>query len=170
MILAAKKLRELDIPTLGICLGMQIMVIEYAREFWNMENANSTEFDKTTKYPIIDIINKDEVAKGGTMKVGSKITNIKENTKVFSIYNKNNKKSKDISIINERHRHRYEVNPKIIDITKDEFSGINEDNIVDLFESNNNKFYVGCQYHPEYKTKPNKPHPLFLSLMQSIIT
>ena len=168
MILAAKKLRELDIPTLGICLGMQIMVIEYAREFWNMENANSTEFDKTTKYPIIDIINKDEVAKGGTMKVGSKITNIKENTKVFSIYNKNNKKSKDISIINERHRHRYEVNPKIIDITKDEFSGINEDNIVDLFESKNNKFYIGCQYHPEYKTKPNKPHPLFLSLIQSI--
>ena len=168
MIQATSKLRENNIPTLGICLGMQIMVIEYARNCWNMNNANSTEFDQNTEFPIVNIINKDEQIKGGTMRLGEQLTYISENSKIYDIYNKNNKKQSK-NIIHERHRHRYEINTNIIDSEKEEFSGKNENNVIDIFEIKNNKFYIGCQFHPEYETKPNKPHPLFLSLIQSTI-
>ena len=163
MILAEQYGRERNIPTFGICLGMQTMTIEYARNVCNLNDANSTEFDKNTKNPVIDIMEEQKYINkiGGTMRLGNYNCRI-FNEKLFNIYN-----SKiDVS---ERHRHRFEFNNSYKKTLKDKgliIAGINEEyNLVEIITLADKSFYVGVQFHPELKSRPNKPHPLFKSFI-----
>ena len=163
MILAEQYGRENDIPTFGICLGMQTMTIEYARNICNLNDANSTEFDKNTKNPVIDIMEEQKHINkiGGTMRLGNYNCRI-FNEKLLNIY--------DSKIdISERHRHRFEFNNSYKKTLKDKgliIAGINEEyNLVEIITLLDKSFYVGVQFHPELKSRPNKPHPLFKSFI-----
>lgn len=170
MIMAAKWAREHNVPYLGICLGMQISVIEFARHVCGMTDANSTEVDPDTKTPVI--IYMPEISKthlGGTMRLGLRTTLLEKGYKrsiVRSLYG--NKSS-----INERHRHRYEVNPEYVDILEKKglkFVGKDESGQrMEIIELENHPFFVGCQYHPEYLTRPLKPAPLFNVLILAVM-
>lgn len=159
--------RKTNTPCLGICLGMQAMCIEAARS--QGLNANSTEFDQDTPNPVITLLEeqRDIQDKGGTMRLGSYHCHLLTGTKVKQIYNKDD--------IRERHRHRYEVNPKFYDIlTQDGLvvSGMSPDgNFVEVVERQRQDYpwFIGCQYHPEFKSRPDRPHPLFLSFVRAVI-
>ena len=167
-ILAAKFARENNIPYLGICLGMQISVIEYARNVLNLKNANSTEFNIKTNNPVVALVEEwkdrsgnkiiaDKNNLGGTMRLGSQECLLKKNSLVYQMYKKIN--------IAERHRHRYEVNGNLVshfDKSNLVFSGISKKgNLMEIIELNNHPWYVGCQFHPEFTSSPIKGHPLF---------
>ena len=164
-ITAAKYARENNIPLLGICLGMQIMTIEFARNVLGLTKANSMEFDTSTPEPVISLMadQKDVVEKGGTMRLGAWKCQLKEGTKLAEIYG-----ALDIS---ERHRHRYEFNSEF----KEDFeknglipSGLNpETSLVETLEMKDHPFYVGVQYHPEYKSTVATPHSLFKALIKA---
>ena len=166
-VLAVKYARENNIPFLGICLGMQMAVIEFARNVLGMENANSTEMNDSTPYPVITFMEeqKNITDKGGTMRLGGWDCAIKPNTKAFDIYQSD--------IINERHRHRYEFNSAYLK----EFeqagmvaSGYNpETNLVEIVEIPSHPFFVAVQYHREYKSTVASPHPLFVSFVKSTL-
>lgn len=164
-ILAAQFARENNVPLLGICLGMQIMTIEFARNVLGLKDANSSEFDLTTKNPVISIMDeqKNVVEKGGTMRLGAWKCQLKPNSKLFEIYENKN--------ISERHRHRYEFNSEYLeDFEKNgiQASGVNPDTkLVETIELQNHPFYVGVQYHPEYKSTVATPHPLFIALVKA---
>ena len=161
-----KYVRENNIPFFGICLGMQCACIEFSRNILNKKSANSSEFDKNTDYPIIDLMEKQKkiVNKGGTMRLGSYKCKLSKNSIVRSAYK--------METIEERHRHRYEFNSTF----KNEFNengmlttGINEKlNLVEVIELKNHQWFVGTQYHPEYKSRVLKPHPLFISFVSKI--
>lgn len=158
MILAAKYAREHKVPYFGICLGMQIMVIEYARQA-GLRDANSGEFDAATPNKVIDFMpgQSDEVAKGGTLRLGAYPCEIAPGTTMEQCYG--------ASEISERHRHRYEFNNDYRDfLTKAglTLSGTSPDGrLIETVELTDRPFHVGVQYHPEFKSRPNKPHPLF---------
>lgn len=164
-ILAAQYAREHKIPLLGICLGMQIMTIEFARNVLGLQGANSAEFDLTTPYPVISIMEeqKNVVEKGGTMRLGAWKCQLKPDTKLFEIYGNKN--------ITERHRHRYEFNSEYKQAFEKEgliASGSNPDTqLVETLELRDHPFYVGVQYHPEYKSTVATPHPLFIALVKA---
>lgn len=164
-VLAAKYAREEGIPTLGICLGMQIMTIEFARNVLGLEKANSVEFEAATEDPVISLMadQKNVVDKGGTMRLGAWKCQLKPGSKLFDIYG-----SKTIS---ERHRHRYEFNSDYkADFEKNGMlpSGINpETGLVETLELSGHPFYVGVQYHPEYKSTVESPHPLFIEFVDA---
>lgn len=158
-IIACQFTRNHHIPTLGICLGMQMMIIEFARNVLKYDEADSTEFNSRTEFPVISLMEeqKNITHKGGTMRLGSWKCKIKDNTLLRKIYQQKE--------INERHRHRYEVNS---DFWKEFLekglidSGINpETQLVEAVELPSHPFYVGVQYHPEYKSTVENPHPLF---------
>ncbi len=163
---AIKYVRENKIPFLGICLGMQCACIEFSRNVLKNKDANSTEFNKNTSYPIINLMEKQLKIKnkGGTMRLGSYSCKLEKGSLVQKSYN--------LTDIKERHRHRYEFN----NIYKDEFikngmiaSGINEKlNLVEVIELKNHPWFIGTQYHPEYKSRVLKPHPLFISFVKKI--
>ncbi|MBR6360591.1 MAG: CTP synthase, partial [Clostridia bacterium] len=159
MILSAKYAREHDIPYFGICLGMQIAVIEYARNVAGISDANSGEFDEICRNKVIDFMpgQSDEIDKGGTLRLGAYPCVIKENTTMEKCYG--------VKEISERHRHRYEFNNDYRDILRERgltLSGISPDgSLVETVELSEKPFFVGVQYHPEFKSRPNKPHPLF---------
>ena len=159
MILAAKFARETDIPYFGICLGMQIAVIEYTRNVCGIPDANSGEFDELGKHKVIDFMpgQSNDIDKGGTLRLGAYPCVIKEGTTMESCYNSNN--------ISERHRHRYEFNNDYREILTSNgltLSGLSPDGrLVETVEITDRDFYVGVQYHPEFKSRPNKTHPLF---------
>ncbi len=164
MINALKYTRENNIPTLGICLGMQLMVVEFMRNVVGLKDANSLEFNSTTKNPVINIM-EDQVNienKGGTMRLGKYPCTLDVNTKAFDAY-------KD-SLIYERHRHRFEFNNDYRDIAIKNGLGIvgtSPDNkLVEMVEINKNLWAVGAQFHPELKSRPNRPHPLFRDLVK----
>ena len=165
MISAVRYARENNIPLFGICLGMQVMVIEYARNVAGLKGANSGEFDKKSPYKVINYMpgQNDEVNKGGTLRLGSYPCLIKPNTTMSRSYK--------CECINERHRHRYEFNNEYRDILENKgltLSGLSPDNLlVETVEITNRPFYVGVQFHPEFKSRPNKPHPLFLSFIKA---
>jgi CTP synthase len=166
-IFTARYARENNIPFLGICLGMQCAVIEFARNVLNMEAANSTEFNHKTPYPVIDLMEEQKsiIDKGGTMRLGGFKCIISRNSKAFEAYGKTE--------IIERHRHRYEFNDKYFD----DFSkngmipvGINpESNLVEIMEISNHKWFVGVQFHPEYSSTVINPHPLFVQFIKACI-
>jgi len=151
--------RENNIPFFGICLGMQCAVIEYARHMCGLKGANSTEFDPQTPHPVIDFIESQRTIKdkGGTMRLGAYPCRLNTRSKSFKQYQNEH--------ISERHRHRYEVNNEYLpQLTKNKLivSGIYEEkNLVEIVEIPNHPWFVGCQFHPEFKSRPTQPHPLF---------
>ena len=164
-IISIEYARVNDIPFLGICLGMQMAVIEYARNVIGLKNANSTEMDYHTKHPVISLM-EDQVnveKKGGTMRLGSWKCEISKGTLTHDIYKKN--------VIKERHRHRYELNFKYIEsLTKSGmvFCGKNpETDLVEIIELPNHSWFIGVQFHPEYQSTVDKPHPLFKSFIKA---
>lgn len=159
MILAAKYAREKEIPYFGICLGMQIAVIEYARNAAGIADANSGEFDEQCRNKVIDFMpgQSDDIDKGGTLRLGAYPCVIKSGTTMEHCYESN--------LISERHRHRYEFNNDYRDILQNAgltLSGTSPDGrLIETVELTDRPFHVGVQYHPEFKSRPNKPHPLF---------
>ena len=177
MILACKYARENKIPYLGICLGMQVALIEYARNVLKLKGAHSTEFNSKTKHPIIalitewsDISGKKEQRNknsdmGGTMRLGGQVCKLKKSSNAYKMY-------KNEEIV-ERHRHRYEVNPNYID----QLSGAGLDivgkskdgRLVEMIEINDHKWFLACQFHPEFTSNPRDGHPIFNSYIKSTI-
>lgn len=158
MICAIKYARENKIPFFGICLGMQLTCIEYARNVMGYLDANSTEFDSHTTHPIIDFLNDqyEGISMGGTLRLGLYDCHISKDTKTYKAYEKED--------IKERHRHRYEVNNNFLEIFDKDLiiSGKNENqNLVEIVENINHPWMVACQFHPEFLSRPNRPHPLF---------
>ena len=155
---AARYARENGVPYLGLCLGMQIEVIEFARNVAGLENANSTEFDEETPHPVIDIM-PDQVGvdKGGTMRLGRYPCKLVPGTLAAEVY--------DAEVVDERHRHRYEVNNGYRDALTEAgmiFSGTSPDErLVEIAELSDHPFFIGSQFHPEFKSRPLRPHPLF---------
>ena len=164
---AIKYVREKNIPFLGICLGMQCAVVEFARNILSKSDANSTEMNPNTKYPVIDIMEnqKNIQNKGGTMRLGAYNCKLEKNSFAHNAYKKDT--------IKERHRHRYEFNNSYIDEFNSKgmnFSGINpENNLVEIVEIPDHKWFVGVQFHPEYSSTVLKPHPLFSDFVQACI-
>lgn len=163
-ILAAKYAREHRIPYLGICLGMQVAVIEFARSVLNLRDANSTEFDPNTKNPcVIFMPEGSKTHMGGTMRLGSRRTYFQiKDCKSAKLYGNR-------TFIDERHRHRYEVNPDMIARLENaglSFTGKDETSQrMEIVELPNHPYFIGVQFHPEYKSRPGKPSPLFLGLI-----
>ena len=166
-ILSAKYARVNNIPFLGICLGLQCAVIEFARNVCGLDGANSTEFDKKTKYPVIDLMESQRAIKikGGTMRLGAYDCELKPGTKTYRAYRKKK--------ISERHRHRYEVNNryrKKLEKNGLIFSGVNKDlNVVEAIEVKGHPWFIAGQFHPELKSRINKAHPLFRDFIGSSI-
>lgn len=166
-ILAAKYARTNNIPFLGICLGMQCAVIEFARNVLNQENAHSTEMSHKTDYPVIDLMEeqKEVTEKGGTMRLGGYPCNLEENSNAHRAYNRKN--------IVERHRHRYEFNNDYINDFKNAgmvATGINPDTcLVEIVEIPGHKWFTGVQFHPEYSSSVLNPHPLFIDFIKATI-
>jgi CTP synthase len=164
---AARYARENKIPYLGLCLGMQMMVVEFARHIFNDGKANSTEFDPHTPYPVIDLMldQKDVTDKGGTMRLGLWPCRIKPGTKAHKAYN--------LDLVEERHRHRYELNNSYradLEAGGMVFSGISPDGkLVEIAELKDHPFMVGSQFHPEFLSRPNRPHPLFNDFIKAAI-
>jgi CTP synthase len=164
---AIKYVRENNIPFLGICLGMQMASIEFARNILGKKDANSTEMNENTSYPIISLMEEQKTVteKGGTMRLGAWKCSIKENTLAHKIYGKTN--------ILERHRHRFEFNGDYL--TEMEAAGLvasgsNPDTgLVEIIELPNHPFFIGVQYHPEYKSTVLNPHPLFMGLVAAAV-
>jgi CTP synthase len=167
MILAAKYARENDVPYFGICLGMQIAVIEYARHVAGIADAHSGEFDELCKHKVIDFMpgQSDNIDKGGTLRLGAYPCVIKPGTTMERCYGSDK--------ISERHRHRYEFNNDYREVLTEKgltLSGLSPDGrLVETVELSDRDFFVGVQYHPEFKSRPNKPHPLFLGFVKASI-
>ena len=178
MILACKYARENNVPYLGICLGMQIAIIEYARNVLKLKSANSTEFDSSTKFPVIGLITewsdisgkKENRTKnsdlGGTMRLGGQVCKLKKKSNSYKMYKK--------SEIIERHRHRYEVNPnykdKMIEQGLDVVGTSIDGKLVEMIELPSHKWFLACQFHPEFTSNPRDGHPIFNSYIKSTIT
>src|SRR5574344_186493 len=167
MIITANYCRTNNLPYLGICLGMQIAVISFARYVCGLLDANSREFSENGLHNVIDFLpdQTDKTDKGGTLRLGAYPCSVKEDTMMYKCY-----KAKDIS---ERHRHRYEFNNEYRELLEKAgltISGTSPDDyIVETVEIKENDFYVGVQFHPEFKSRPNKPHPLFLGLIEAAL-
>ena len=174
-IMAARYARENQIPYLGICLGMQVALIEYARNVAGMEKANSTEFEKDTPYPVVALITewKDESGKiekrtdksdlGGTMRLGGQLCHLQSGSKVRELYGQDD--------VIERHRHRYEVNNTLISKITDaglKIAGLSTDNkLVEIIEIPDHPWFIGVQFHPEFTSNPRKGHPLFTGFIKA---
>jgi CTP synthase len=155
---------EQKVPLFGICLGMQCMVIEFAR-MHGFEDANSTEFDPETKNPVIDIMPEQIKVKymGGTMRLGSYPCNIKQGTLAYDAYQK--------KFVDERHRHRFEFNNEYREFLQEKgliISGISPNYLlVEMIELEDHPWFLGCQFHPEFKSRPNNAHPIFVSFIKA---
>lgn len=164
-IAAIKYARENNLPFFGICLGMQCSVIEFARNVMGWQQAHSTEMNPDTDYPVIDIMESQKKVnqKGGTMRLGAYQCQIKKNTKAYQIYNS--------TLIYERHRHRWEMNNKYLDLFEENglmATGTNPDTgLVEIVEHKKHPFFIGVQYHPELKSTVDNPHPLFVKFIKA---
>ena len=162
---AIKYARENNIPFFGLCLGMQTSVIEFARNVCGLKGANSTEFNENTKHPIISLLEQQKKikAKGATMRLGAYDCKLKKDTFAYKAYKK--------EVVSERHRHRYEFNNNYKEIMKKNgivFSGFNpKTNLVEIVELKNHPWFVACQFHPEFKSKPDRAHPLFSDFIKN---
>ena len=164
---AARYARENKIPYLGLCLGMQIAIIEFARHVANLKNANSREINPNTPYPVIDFLpGQNEYSMlGGTLRLGKYPCKLVKGTKAFDCYN-----TEEVS---ERHRHRYEVNNDYRDLLMEKgliICGTSPNgSVVEMIELPNHPWFVACQFHPELKSRPNRPHPLFMGFIKATI-
>jgi len=167
MIQAIEYARTAEMPFFGICLGMQMAVVEFARNACAMERANSAEFDEETPYPVIDIMpeQKDITDKGGTMRLGAYPCVVEKDTLAAQAYK--------LKAVSERHRHRYELNNAFRDTLEGKglvVSGVSPDgNLVEIVELKETPWFLGCQFHPEFKSKPLDPHPLFRDFIAAAI-
>ena len=165
MITAARYAAENNVPYLGICLGMQIAVIEFARRAAGLDDADSTEFNEKTRHPVIDFMpgQSEEIDKGGTLLLGSFPCAIRPRTAMAACYGS--------ELISERHRHRYEFNNDYRERLEQAglvVSGTSpDDRLVETVELRDSPFFVGVQFHPEFKSRPNRPHPLFTGLVRA---
>jgi len=174
-IIAAEYTRTNDIPTFGICLGMQMMVIEFARNVLGYKDANSSEMDTNTPHNVIDMMEEQKsiTQLGGTMRLGAYECELREGSRAFGAYNDLIKCQTPCEVIRERHRHRYEFN----NAYKEEYEtkgmkcvGINPvSNLVEIIEIPEKKWYIGTQFHPEYSSTVLHPHPLFMSFVKTCI-
>ncbi|NYZ79049.1 CTP synthase (glutamine hydrolyzing) [Candidatus Micrarchaeota archaeon] len=162
-----KYAREKDLPFLGLCLGMQLAVVEFARDVCGLKGANTTESDSNTKYPVVDLLPEQKriVYKGATMRLGGHDVQIKEGTLAHKLYG--NTKAR------ERFRHRYEINEKYLKVLEDKglvFSGkaVGED-VMQIAELPKNKFFIGTQFHPEFTSRFERPNPLFVGFLKACI-
>lgn len=166
IISAIKYARQNNLPIFGICLGMQLMVIEFFRDVCNIKDANSLEFDQTTKNPVINIMETqvNVTQKGATMRLGKYPCTLDVKTKAYEAYGEN--------LIYERHRHRYEFNNEYRALASEnglKIAGVSPDNkLVEIVELENNPWAVGVQFHPELKSRPNRPHPLFREFVKKM--
>ncbi|HEU64915.1 hypothetical protein LCGC14_1384330 [marine sediment metagenome] len=166
-ILAAKYARENKIPYFGICLGMHIMTIEFARNVLDLKDANSTEMENGTENPVISILeDQKQIEKlGGTMRLGAYQCSLNANSNAFKAYKK--------QVISERHRHRYEFNNKYKELMEKKgvlFSGtLKDDTLCEIMELKNHPWMVSVQFHPEFKSKPLTPHPLFIAFIEAAL-
>jgi len=150
---------------LGLCLGMQCAVIEFARHVCHLPDANSTEFDENTPHPIIDILKEQRRVerKGGTMRLGAYPCNLLGGTKTAAAYGS--------QVVLERHRHRYEVNPRYHRRLLEQgltFGGLSPDGrLVEIIELRDHPFFIATQFHPEFKSRPNRAHPLFREFIRA---
>jgi len=155
------------VPYLGLCMGMQVMVIEYARNVLGLEDANSSEFDQLTRHPVIDLMaeQRNLVDKGGTMRLGLYPCVIQPGTLASQLYQKN--------LVEERHRHRYELNNAYREALQERgmvMSGISPDGVlVEMVEIKDHPFMVGTQFHSEFLSRPTSPHPLFAGFMAAVV-
>ncbi|MBM6924482.1 CTP synthase [Pseudoflavonifractor phocaeensis] len=167
MILAARYAREHSVPYLGICLGMQVAVIEFARHVAGLDGAHSGEFDPDCPHKVIDFMpgQSDEIDKGGTLRLGAYPCSVRPGTTLEKCYG--------VPLIRERHRHRYEFNNQYQDALQQAgltLSGVSPDGrLVEAVELTGLPFYVGVQYHPEFKSRPNRPHPLFFGFVSAAL-
>lgn len=159
--------REMNIPFLGLCLGMQCAVIEFARNVAKLKNANSTEFEPETPYPVIDLLPDQEgfTEYGGTLRLGAYDCHLKEGSRVKEVYGS--------EVISERHRHRYEVNNNFREQLENAglvFSGLSPDKkLVEIIELPGHKWFAASQFHPEFKSRPENPHPMFVGLVKAAL-
>ena len=164
-ILTSKFARENGVPFLGICLGLQCVIIDFARHVCGIKDANSTEFDSKSSNPVIDLMESQKAikVKGGTMRLGSYDCDIAPKTKASKIYKK--------KTISERHRHRWEVNNRFVKKMESNglvFSGMNKDlGVVEIIELSDHPWFIGCQFHPELKSRVDKAHPLFREFVKA---
>ncbi|MBL9116622.1 MAG: CTP synthase [Verrucomicrobiaceae bacterium] len=167
-VIAARYAREHKVPYFGICLGMQIAVIEFARNVCGLKNANSTEFDPDGEHPVITLLDEQRqvVKKGGTMRLGTWVTDLEPGSKAFEIYHS--------ATITERHRHRYEFNSAYKDQMEGRglrISGASPDGkLAEIVEITDHPFFVACQFHPEFLSKPNHPHPMFFGFVKAALS
>lgn len=166
-IMTANYARTEKVPFLGVCLGFQIATIEFARNVLGMADANSTEFDPRTSHPVVDLLpeQKNVTKMGATMRLGAQPVVVREGSRAFKLYGS--------ALIMERHRHRYEVNPKYIEDFEREgwhFTGRSADGVkMEIGELESHPFYVASQFHPEFKSRPNRPSPLHLGLVKAAV-
>jgi len=161
-----KELRESGKPTLGICFGLQLMVVEFARNVLGLDKANSTEVDPSTPHPVVDLLSmqKGVIYKGGTMRLGALPIRLVRGTKAYEIYGQRD-------VVYERHRHRYQVNPRYINkYAENEFivSGFSKEGFPEIMELRSSKFYLGTQAHPEFKSRPLQPSPIYVGFIKAL--
>jgi CTP synthase len=166
-IMAARWARKNKVPYLGLCLGMQVMCIEFARHILGSDEPNSTEFDSHTEHPVISLMpdQHDLSNMGGTMRLGAYPCQLKPGTKAAMAYGE--------TAVSERHRHRWEFNNSYRELFQEHgmvFSGISPDKrLVEIAELADHPFMLGSQFHPEFKSRPNRPHPLFRQFMAAAV-
>ncbi|MCX8184975.1 MAG: CTP synthase [Sulfolobales archaeon] len=161
-----KAFRESGKPVLGICFGLQLMVVEFARNVLGLERANTTEVDPNTPHPVVDLleIQRFTIVKGGSMRLGALLIKISEGTLAHRIYR--------TDFIYERHRHRYHINPQYLDRFESSgyiVSGVSPEGYPEIMELTNHRFYFGTQAHPEFKSRPLRPSPVFTEFMRSLL-
>jgi CTP synthase len=167
-ILAAGHARRMGLPYFGICLGMQVAVISFAREVLGLTRANSTEFDPSTPHPVIDLLPEQGrvVAKGGTMRLGAYPAVLAPGSRARALYGE--------EVVHERHRHRFEFNPEYLEDFESHgmlASGRSPDGkLVEIVELQDHPWYVGVQFHPEFTSRPLRPHPLFQGFLTACLS